>query len=39
MRVRIVMMAVLAAALVACDGSEPVEVPDLVGLTLSAVRR
>ena len=38
MRVPIVMMAVLAVALVACDGSEPVEAPDLVGLTLEEAR-
>jgi beta-lactam-binding protein with PASTA domain len=37
-RVRILMVAVLAATLVACDGSPSVEVPDLVGLTLPEAR-
>lgn len=37
-RVRIVLIAVLAAGIIACDGSEPVEAPDLVGLTLEEAR-
>jgi hypothetical protein len=37
-RVRILMVAVLAATLAACDGSPSVEVPDLVGLTLPEAR-
>lgn len=38
MRMLIVMIAVLAVTLVACDGSEPVEAPALVGLTLEEAR-